>query len=296
LPVWCRIAIVGRAAGVVDGEEEEMTISRTVGRTAKYLRRNLRKTYRRPAPASRSKPDLVLLGVAPGVMPSGKPPVRIFLGTEPAQQRAERIFVWSVEKARDPSRVYEIHLMKDLIGFNRWWWTTGFTNYRLAIPHLAGGRGRAIYNDVDQIYLADPGELFDADMRDHGFLAIAAKDRTGGVPFDSSVMLIDCERMNAVWTLAEAQTERKSAMLNKVATIAGLWGRLAPEWNARDSEYVPGRSKLIHYTKLKTQPWQPFPNLYDYRIAPEGQVWLDLERSADAAGYQVRLAAESEAA
>jgi hypothetical protein len=277
-------------------DEERMAISRTMDRTAKYLRRNLRKTYRRPAPASRTKPELVLLEPAPGVTPGGKPPVRIYLGTEPAQRRAERIFVWSVEKARDPARTYEIHLMKDLIGFNRWWWTTGFTNYRLAIPHLAGGRGRAIYNDVDQIYLADPGELFDADMDGCGFLAISAKDRTGGIPFDSSVMLIDCEKMSAVWTLAEAQTERKNTMLNKAGAIPGLWGKLAPEWNARDAEYVPGRSKLIHYTKLKTQPWQPFPHLYDYRIAPEGEVWLDLERAADAAGYQVRVQAESEAA
>jgi len=273
-----------------------MTIARTVERTAKYLRRNLRKTYRRPAPASRTMPDLVLLDVAPGVTPSGKPPVRIFLGTEPAQQRAERIFVWSVEKARDPSRVYEIHLMKDLIGFNRWWWTTGFTNYRLAIPHLAGGRGRAIYNDVDQVYLADPGLLFDTEMNGHGFLAIAAKNRSGGVPFDSSVMLIDCARMGAVWTLAEAQNERKSVLLNKAAAMPDIWGELAPEWNARDAEYVAGRSKLIHYTKLRTQPWQPFPSLYDYHVAPEGEVWLDLERSANAAGYQVRVAAESKAA
>jgi hypothetical protein len=201
-----------------------------------------------------------------------------------------------VEKARDPSRRYEIHLMKDLIGFNRWWWTTGFTNYRLAIPYLAGGQGRAIYNDVDQIYLADPGELFDTPMEGYGFLAIGAENRTGGVPFDSSVMLIDCEKMNTLWTLAEAQSERKSAMLNKVAAIPGLWGQLAPEWNARDAEYVPGKSKLIHYTKLKTQPWQPFPQLYDYRIAPEGEVWLDLERAADAAGFRVRAAAESQAA
>jgi hypothetical protein len=265
----------------------------TLSRAAKYLRRNLKKTYRRPALASRNRPDLVRLDVAPGMTPSGKPPVRIFLGTEPAQFRAERVFVWSVEKARDPSRAYEIHLMKDLVGFNRWWWTTGFTNYRLAIPHLAGGRGRAIYNDVDQVYLTDPGELFDADMVGHGFLAIAAENRTGDVPFDSSVMLIDCERMNPVWTLAEAQNGRKSAMLNKAAAVPGLWGELAPEWNARDAEYVPGRSKLIHYTKLKTQPWQPFPNLYDYRLAPEGRVWLDLEGSADAAGYQVRVSAST---
>jgi hypothetical protein len=265
-------------------------------RTAKYLRRNLRKTYRRPAPAARSRPELVVLGVASDVVPDGKPPVRIFLGTEPAQQRAERVFVWSVSRVRNPARVYEIHLMKDLAGFNRWWWTTGFTNYRLAIPELAGGGGRAIYNDVDQIYLSDPAELFDADMGAHGFLAIAAKDRTGGVPFDSSVMLLDCERMNSVWTLAEAQHQRKSVMLNRAAGIPGLWGRMAPEWNARDAEYVPGRSKLIHYTRLKSQPWQPFPDLYDYWIAPEGEVWRELERSADAARFQVREHSEAAAA
>ncbi|TFG61325.1 MAG: hypothetical protein E4H32_07520, partial [Nitrospirales bacterium] len=81
-----------------------------------------------------------------------KTPVRIFVGTETAQARAERIFVWSIDVVRDPSRTYEIYLMKELNGFDRRRWLTGFTNYRFAIPELAGGSGRAIYNDVDQIY------------------------------------------------------------------------------------------------------------------------------------------------
>ena len=62
------------------------------------------------------------------------------------------------------------YLMKDLAGYRKWFWTTSFTNYRFAIPHYAGSRGRAIYNDEDQIYLGDPGELFDVDMGDHGYL------------------------------------------------------------------------------------------------------------------------------
>ena len=66
---------------------------------------------------------------------------------------------------RDPARAYEIHLMSDLEGFDRSAWKTGFTQYRYAVPALAGYQGRAIYNDVDQIYLADPAELFDLDMR-----------------------------------------------------------------------------------------------------------------------------------
>src|SRR5210317_84673 len=134
------------------------------------------------------QPDCIVLGVKPGVSPSPRPPGRIFLGTQPEQYRAERVFFWSIEQVRDPSRVYEIYLMKRMPGYQRTWlWNTGFTNYRFAIPYYAGYHGRAIYNDVDQTYHADPAELFDTDMGDHAVLAVS---RT-----DTSVMLMECERM-----------------------------------------------------------------------------------------------------
>src|SRR5262245_62694449 len=44
-------------------------------------------------PGARAQPECVVLGVREGVTPSAKPPVRIFLGTEPAQYRAERVFL-----------------------------------------------------------------------------------------------------------------------------------------------------------------------------------------------------------
>ena len=144
-------------------------------------------TRRHTSSARRVQPERVVLGVQDGVQPGIKPPVRMFLGSEPAQYRAERVFIWSVEQHRDPSRAYEIYLMKELVGFDRRGWLTGFTNYRFAIPHFAGAVGRAIYNDVDQLYLADPGMLFDADLGNHGFLALSDRD--------TSVMLIDCARM-----------------------------------------------------------------------------------------------------
>ena len=92
------------------------------------------------SPGVRARPECRVLGVRHGATPSPRPPVRIFLGTEPAQHRAERVFVWSIEQVRDPGRVYEIHLMSDLAGFRRLGWLTGFTNYRFAVPHLAAGR------------------------------------------------------------------------------------------------------------------------------------------------------------
>src|SRR5262249_4522979 len=64
-------------------------------------------------------------------------------------------------------------------------------------------------------------------------------------------------------------------------------GQLAPEWNARDEEYEPGRSKLLHYTTLHTQPWRPFPQRFAYLPNPCARPWLELEASADAAAYRV---------
>ncbi|HET9063035.1 MAG TPA: hypothetical protein VFO62_07080, partial [Candidatus Binatia bacterium] len=109
--------------------------------------------------SGRPEPECIRLDVRAGMTPSDKPSVRIYLGTQPAQYRAERAFIWSIEKFRDPSRVYEIYVMRELAGFDRRRWTTGFTNYRFAIPEFAGRKGRAIWNDVDQIYLADPAGL-----------------------------------------------------------------------------------------------------------------------------------------
>ena len=230
-------------------------------------------------PGTRTQLERVVLGVRAGVTPSEQPPVRIFVGTEPDQYRAERIFIWSIEQVRNPSRVYELYLMKDLAGFDRRGWLTGFTNYRFAIPHFAGGYGRAIYNDTDQIYLADPGDLFDTALGNCGFLSIH--------DHDTSVMLIDCERMASVWTLEAAQKRRRKQLEAEARAVPGLWGQLDPHWNARDDEYDPERSKLLHYTTIHAQPWQPFPQRFAYQHNPVGHVWFDLEQTANEAGYQV---------
>jgi len=231
-----------------------------------------------PSSAIRAIPECVTLLAREPTPASAQPPVRIFLGTEPAQHRAERVFIWSIERVRDPGRVYEIWLMKRLRGFRSEGWTTGFTNYRFAIPHFAGGAGRAIYNDVDQIYLSDPAELFDHPLDGHGFLAIAADD--------SSVMLLDCARMARVWSLERAQRASKPELLREALAIPGLYGPLAGDWNARDGEYRAGHSKLLHYTTLHMQPWRPFPARLVYQENANANLWHDLERDADAAGFE----------
>ncbi|MFT4581408.1 MAG: hypothetical protein ACI915_000140 [Gammaproteobacteria bacterium] len=237
-----------------------------------------RKSAKR-GPGVRTRPEIVRLDPRPDVEASDKPPVRIFLGSESEQYRAERIFIWSIIQIRDPARSYEIHLMKDLHGYDRTGWKTGFTKYRYAIPAFAEGTGRAIYNDVDQIYLADPAELFDMEMGDAGVLSITGRE--------TSVMLLDCARMTEYWRLDDAQAGKPHRHFRDITHVNNLWGQLPHEWNARDAEYSPERSKCFHFTTLQTQPWQPFKDLLNYRPHPNADVWFDLERSADDARFTV---------
>ncbi|MBK7950026.1 MAG: hypothetical protein IPK00_15040 [Deltaproteobacteria bacterium] len=227
----------------------------------------------------RASMECVVLSPRPDARLSNRPPVEIFLGTEPAQYRANRVFGFSIEKVRDPGREVRIYFMSELPGFDRRGWTTGFTNYRFAIPAFCGGRGRAIYNDEDEIYRTDPGELFDLDLRGAGYLAISDTE--------SSVMLIDCERMAPLWSLHEAQHAWKRALLRKASKATGHRGDLDPHWNARDEEFVPGRSHLLHYTTLHTQPWRPFPERFVYQEGAYTQLWHDLEREAIGLGFEL---------
>lgn len=227
----------------------------------------------------RETPDVIRLPARAGDSTPGAQTVRIFLGTEDGQWRAERIFVYAVEQVRDPAREYEIHLMKNLAGFDRRRWRTGFTNYRFAIPELAGGHGRAIYNDVDQIYLEDPAKLFDLPLDGSGYLSVSAED--------TSVMLLDCGAMRSVWNLEAARTCSKSELLASAMEADLTWHPLDGRWNARDTEYPRDQIRLLHYTALHLQPWRPFPETYSYHYNPVGDLWFDLERRADAEGYQV---------
>jgi hypothetical protein len=238
-----------------------------------------------PAAAASPVPSLepVRFDVLPGAVAVDRPPVRIFLGTEPAQHRAERVFFYSLRKVRHPGRVYEVYRMTRLPGFAQGRWRTGFTNFRFAIPDLAGRQGRAIYNDVDEIYLADPAELFDLPMGEAGYLALT--------PADTAVMLIDCARMAEVWTLERAQRLGKKTLLQLAAEKPGLWAPLPARWHARDMEYRPGHTACLHYTALNLQPWHPTPQQYSYHPHPLGELWRDLEREADAEGYEIFSAA-----
>ena len=243
------------------------------------VRGAIRKEQVRPEGHRNAPIKLLLKATAPPHTP-GTDPTRIFIGSEPAQHRGERVLLWSIFKHRNPKKDYEIYIMKDLVGFDRKRWKTGFTAYRYAIPELAGFKGRAIYNDVDQIYLEDPAILQAEEMSGAAVLAVGSRD--------TSVMLIDCGIMSHTWTLAKihaSPTGRVHATMLNLAQENNVIADLPAQWNSRDHEYDLNSSKLLHYTILHTQPWKPFPMDLRYRKNPNGDLWFDLEAEADHQGF-----------
>ena len=234
-------------------------------------------------PAQRSEqpaePDCIVLGARGGAPPGSQPPVRIFLGSGPAHQRAERVFVWSIERLRDPSRVYEIHLLNSLIGHRRHRWSQGLPTRGYAVPPCVSASGRAIYNEVDQVYLADPGELFDAQLAPHGLLA----DPADAPP----VMLLDCARMASVWTPEAARTEPPASLRARIEAVPGLRGELPARWRPRTGQDHTQGAGVVRFADPATQPWRPFPERTVYQRDPHQALWLELERSADAAGFEL---------
>lgn len=226
-----------------------------------------------------SQPEKITLPAKEISEDQSLPTIRIFLGSEDAQYRAERIFIYSIEQFRDPGRCYEIYIMKNISGFDRSKWRTGFTLYRYAIPEFAEGKGKAIYNDVDQIYLEDPAKLFDLDMKSYGYMSVSNTD--------TSVMLIDCKKMLPLWNLENAKTKSKEQLNSLASSQVNLWGKIDPQWNARDQEYQLNQTKVLHYTMLHQQPWQPSPESYSYHPNPLGKIWFDLESKAISEQYKV---------
>ncbi len=133
-----------------------------------------------------------------------------------------------------------------------------FTPLRFLPPELMGYQGRAVVIDPDVFALGDIWDLLSRDM--HG-KAILCRMRTGVKMghFASSVMLLDCAQLthwhcetqfNELFEFKRDYMQWISLKLESRETI----GLFEPEWN--DFDRLTERTKLLHNTKRKTQPWK----------------------------------------
>jgi hypothetical protein len=131
-----------------------------------------------------------------------------------------------------------------------------FTPLRFMPPELMRYEGKAVVVDPDVFAVGDVGELLARDMQGKAVMC-----RTRGTPphFASSVMLLDCVKLGH-WRIADdfdklftGEREYKTWM-NLGYEDKETIGLIEPEWN--DFDKLTDKTKMIHNTRRKTQPWK----------------------------------------
>jgi len=131
-----------------------------------------------------------------------------------------------------------------------------FTPLRFMPPELMGYEGKAVVVDPDVFAVGDVWELLSRDMGDKAVMC-----RTRGTPphFASSVMLMDCSKLRH-WDIASdfdklfTREREYKTWMNLGYEDKNSIGLIEPEWN--DFDKLTDKTKMIHNTRRKTQPWK----------------------------------------
>jgi hypothetical protein len=135
-----------------------------------------------------------------------------------------------------------------------------FTPLRFAPPQVMGFKGLAVVTDPDIFGAGDVGELFERDLGGKAIWAVPRPGHNGQADYiATSVMLLDCARLKH-WEFDRDLDDLFAHRFDYVDWIElkredrSTIGALGPEWN--DFDRLTSRTKLLHTTKRRTQPWK----------------------------------------
>lgn len=211
-------------------------------------------------------------------------PVRVFVGSDAAQMAGLKVLEFSIKKFASISVNVqaiddrEIPVPKDPANRSR----TGFSFSRFHIPKLCAYRGRAIYLDADMQVFTDILSLWTWDMSDADVLYAESGKDGARIP-QFSVMLLNCANLD--WDVTKIVAGLDSGAFDYRRLMQQLCivpaerrkPKLPFEWNSLEY-YEPGKTCLIHYTDMPTQPWVSNRN-------KNGQLWYDCCREAIEEGF-----------
>jgi hypothetical protein len=219
-------------------------------------------------------------------------PMRVFCGLDESQIVAARVLEYSIRKhASRPVRFYpmlNVATPQPKEPKNRA--RTGFSFSRFHIPKLSGYKGRALYLDADMQVFSDLAELWEIPLNG-AKVACTRQDEPPEQWKDSSwfkpgrqmsVMLLDCSRLDwdigeIVRGLDEHRYSYEQLMFNLcVVEPKEINDNIPPEWNHLE-HFEQGKTKLLHYTVVPTQPWKNDTN-------PLRTLWEPVFEEARAAG------------
>ena len=136
-----------------------------------------------------------------------------------------------------------------------------FTPLRFMPPELMGYQGRALLIDPDIFAVADVWELLSRDMSGKAIFCRSRSGTKGAIDkcLASSVMLLDCARLTH-WhcesqfrSMFEFKLDYHDWICLKTEAPETI-GFFENEWN--DFDKFTARTKLLHNTRRKTQPWK----------------------------------------
>ncbi len=228
-------------------------------------------------------------GIARSVMTYGldaaplgtETPIRVYVAMTEEQLLSARVLKYSIQKHSSMTAevifMHESDLQIPHPRDRRNWARTPFSFQRFLIPELAGYQGRAIYLDSDMQVFEDIRELWQSDLGANHLLSVRG-DGGSARTAQYSVMLLDCERLR--WNVRKIVESLDSGdfsyedLMQKMVIATKQEDLISPDWNGLE-KYVKGKTKLLHYTDMDTQPWV-------YAHHPLGHLWIgDLLEAVD---------------
>jgi hypothetical protein len=211
------------------------------------------------------------------------PPARIFCGADRSQQLPFQVLAWSIRRhASIPVEIRTIDNGQAPVPADpRHAPYTEFSFARFAIPALCGHAGRAVYMDSDMLVFRDIAELWHTPMAGARIaIEIGSRDQADRGKH-AAVMLMDCGRLpwvvdDIVAGLGERYDYNALMAIDPLLEAGDMRELIARGWNDLD-QYHPERTRNLHYTEIRTQPWV-------HAGHPHGGLWVDALRQMLADG------------
>jgi hypothetical protein len=208
-------------------------------------------------------------------------PIRVFVAATEAQMLAVKVLEFSIKKHASMNvEVSSLHLTGIDIPTPRYATNlprTPFSFQRFLIPAAKGYSGRAIYLDSDMQVFKDIRDLWTRPFNGSDVLTAHEPAESGRHP-QFSVMLLDCEALR--WNIddivagLDARKFTYEQLMQEMCVAKRVGTTIDPEWNSLE-HYSAGKTALLHYTDMPTQPWV-------FSAHPLGYLWVrDLLEAVD---------------
>jgi hypothetical protein len=210
-------------------------------------------------------------------------PIRIYCGADRSQRLALRVLEHSIR--RHTTRTVEVTAIDNGNAPTprdpRHSPYTEFSFARFAIPALAGRRGKALYMDSDMLVFRDIAELWDQPFDGAKVLIEVGSRQQRDRGKHAAVMLLDCAALDwdvasIVAALGTRYDYNQLLAIDPLLAPGEMVERIPAGWNDLD-RYLPGHTRNLHYTEIRTQPWVCASH-------PHGHLWIDELKRALAAG------------